>query len=424
MKKTLDYGRKTIELDIPDQHLLYEILPISAEKKGTNGRKIVEDALEHPVGSERLAGIIHEKQARNAVVIVNDITRPTPYGDILPPLLEEIEQAGILRENITLVVATGIHRPHDMKDNLEAFGAEICQNYRIENHNCDGNLTSAGRLSNGLDLLINRTAAEADLLVTTGLVGLHYFAGYSGGRKSILPGIASRSVIEFNHKMMSDERAHLGNYENNPVSDLMIEAARTAGVDFIVNVVTQGHKDLVYCAAGDLEEAWLDAVHYCEDHNVVSIGQKADIVIAGCGGYPKDINMYQSQKALDAAALAVKPGGTVLLAAECSEGLGEEKFKQWLDEAQDKQDIVERFFHHFELGGHKAYAIVRTLDIANVKLYSSLPESVVEKLYLKPVHNLQIALNELIDQYGPQATIIFMPQAPRIAVKVQKDHNE
>ncbi|MCX5779901.1 MAG: lactate racemase domain-containing protein, partial [Firmicutes bacterium] len=233
MRIELAYGSGYLPVNV-DKKRLMEIIEVPAGEASLSGQELVRQALQNPVGTDHLGQIIRQKAARNAVVVVNDLTRPTPNSLILPPLLEQIEQGGIHPDNITLIIATGIHRQHTLIDNLTVFGADICRKYRIVNHSCDNNLVSLGSLSNGLDLVINRTVAEADLLVTVGVVGLHYFAGYSGGRKSILPGVAARAVIEANHKMMSDKRARLGNYEDNPVSSLMLEAARAVGVDFIL----------------------------------------------------------------------------------------------------------------------------------------------------------------------------------------------
>ncbi len=413
------YGDKFLDVDIPEKHPTSIIMPRHFDDS-QGGQDLVKKALASPIASPLLESIIKQKQARNAVIIVNDITRPTPYDLILPPLLAEIEGAGILSSNITLIVATGIHRPHLDDDNLAIFGADICQKYRIENHDCDENLLSLGTLSNGMELIINRTAAEADLLITTGVVSLHYFAGYSGGRKSILPGISGRQAIEANHKMMNDPRARLGNYEDNPVSDLMIEAARQAGVDYILNVVMQSHHDIAYCVAGDMEQAWLEAVKYCEQMNVIEITEAADIVIASCGGYPKDINMYQAQKALDAAILAVKPGGTIILLAECREGLGEDTFEDWIDQATCPQDIVDRFHKKFELGGHKAFAICRIIETVEVCLLSDLDDKRVEELFLTPIHSLNEGIQRALDKYSINASIIIMPEASKIAVKIKK----
>lgn len=218
--------------------------------------------------------------------------------------------------------------------------------------------------------------------------------------------------------MMADSRACLGNYQDNPVSQLMLEAARLTGVDFIVNVVTASRDDIIFAVAGDLEQAWLQAVHFCEDLFVQPIAQKADVVVAGCGGYPKDINMYQAQKALDSAALAVREGGTIILLAECREGLGEENFEKWLREATCPEDIERRFAENFELGGHKAYAICRTLKTCDIWLYSSLPASTVRSLFFKPLTSVQEGITAALDRYGPTTSFWLMPEAPRLTVKL------
>jgi nickel-dependent lactate racemase len=415
----LPYGRGHLQLQLDDKNLAAILEPRHIEGSG-GGMEMVEEALAHPVQSPSLQEIAAAKGARNAVIIVNDITRPTPYELILPPLLRELNHAGIADREITMVIATGIHRPHTEEDNLGIFGPDICSRYRIINHDCDNNLISLGSLSNGMELLLNRAVAEADLLITTGVVGLHYFAGYSGGRKSILPGIAGRKTIEANHKMMNDPKACLGNYEDNPVSDLMLEAARKVGVDFIVNVVLYSHHEIACCVSGDMEAAWLTAVQFAEQMSVLKIDAPADIVIASCGGYPKDINMYQAQKAMDAAVLAVKTGGTIILAAECEEGLGEEKFADWIHEASCPQDIKDRFNRQFVLGGHKAFAICRILERAEVLLLSSLTDRQTEDLFLEPVHSMEEALQYTLRRHGDQARVIVMPEAPKIAVKLNK----
>lgn len=419
MKTRFAIGRKYVEFQVPDENLL-GTLEVKATIQESNNHQLIHHALTHPIGTPVLTEIIHKKQARNAVIVVNDMTRPTPYRDMLPPLLAEIEAAGIAAENIALVVALGIHRPHTAEENRAIFGEEICNKYVITNHDCDNDLISLGYLQNGMELIINRAVAEADLLITTGLVGLHYFAGFSGGRKSILPGVAARPLIEANHRMMSDPRACLGNYHDNPVNDVMLQAGRMAGVDFILNVVTAGKDCVVHAVAGDLEQAWMDGVRFCEELDVFPINQRADIVIAGCGGFPKDINMYQSQKALDAAELAAKPGGIILLIAECSEGLGEETFAEWIENASCPEDIDKRFHEHFELGGHKAYAICRTLKHCRVMLYSQLSDEEVRDMFLEPVKNLQETIDRLLQDCGPGAKVWLMPEASKIAVRARE----
>lgn len=416
MKVELAYGQTNRTLVIPDRHL-QSIVYAAKSPQSDQDTDLIQQALSRPKNSPTLTELVRQKAARNAVIVVNDITRPTPYQEILPPMLRELTAAGLSEEQITLLIATGIHRSQTEEEHKWVFGEEICSKYPIINHNCDQDLASVGVLSTGRELYINKYAAQTDLLITTGLVGLHYFAGYSGGRKSILPGIASRSLIEANHKMMHDPRACLGNYKDNPVSDLMLEAAQVAGVDFILNVVTGSHHEIVYASAGHIYDAWIDAVKFAEEISVVPISKRADIVVASCGGYPKDLNMYQAQKALDSAALAVKKGGAIILLAECSEGLGEDTFAEWMLAATCVEDVEKRFFEHFELGGHKAYAICRTLQQADIYLYSSMTDSTVQHMFIKPVHDVQDLLSQLLIQYEPQASILVMPEAPRIAVK-------
>lgn len=418
MRIKLAYGKGYQELDIPDRQVA-GVVRGKVMFPEINGDQMVARALENPIGTSRLRDIIRSKPERKVAVVVNDITRPTPYHDMLPPLLDEIHSGGATPGDITLVVATGIHRGHTPADNLEIFGREICSKYRIVNHNCDDGLVSLGRLSNGWDLALNREVAQADILVTTGLVGLHYIAGYSGGRKSILPGVAARSLIQASHALMTDEKAALGRYEDNPVHLIMTEAARRAGVDFILNVVTTPGKRISRAVAGDLEAAWLEAVKFCEATQTVEVDAPVDVVIAGCGGYPKDINLYQAQKALDAAAVAVKDGGIFVLVAECREGLGEPVFIDWLERASSPEDVLERFSNEFQLGGHKAYAICRLLERLQVVLVSGMEPGDVRKAFLTPAASLQEAWDYVCKKTGSRSRVLVVPEAPSVAVKLR-----
>ncbi|QGT99414.1 Transcriptional regulator [Candidatus Syntrophocurvum alkaliphilum] len=416
MKYSFAYGETYKSFEINKINFLGE-LKANDFKNVIDENDLIESALNNPINSDSLQQIINKKKAENVVIVVNDITRPTPYKKLLPPMLKKIENAGISKNNIKLIIATGIHRPHTKEDNINVFGEEICTNYNIINHNPDKYLKDLGYLSNGMKLVINRHVAEADILITTGIVTLHYFAGFSGGRKSILPGVAGRDLIKENHKMMSDKRACLGNYNDNPVNDIMIEAARKVGVDYILNIVTAQNNNIIHCTSGDLYEAWINAVKFCEHRNVVEISEPADIVIAGCGGYPKDINMYQAQKALDSAVLAVKNGGSIILVAECREGLGETTFANWIENAISTEDIKKRFFTNFELGGHKAFAISRILEKANVYIISNLEDNVTKKLNFISANSVNEALSLALQKHGINSKIYLIPEAPQIAVK-------
>ncbi|GAI32801.1 unnamed protein product, partial [marine sediment metagenome] len=229
-------------------------------------------------------------------------------------------------------------------------------------------------MKSGNKLWVNPIVSEIDFIITTGVIVPHYFAGFSGGRKSILPGICGRKTIETNHAKMvySDSRA--GNLKDNPVHEEMQEAAEKVGVDFNINVVTDENHKIVEIVAGELLTSWQQGVEICKKIYLCPIEKKADVVIASAGGYPKDINVYQAQKALNNAYQAIKPGGTIILTAECLEGYGEATFEKWIEEANSPDEIIERLNKKFILGGHKAYSIVKLTKEVEVILISSLPQ--------------------------------------------------
>ena len=418
MKVELKFGEGVVTGDINKENILMEVGPKTADGL-ENPLEAVEKALENPIGTGAIYEIVKEKKPQKVVLVVNDVTRPTPYKYMLPPLMKELEGAGLKDDQITLMVATGIHRANTDQENRQTLTSEIVDRYRVVSHNPDENLVSLGKMSDGTELSINREVAEADMVITTGLIGLHYFAGYSGGRKSILPGVAARELITANHAMMTDPRAATGSYKENPVHWIMLEAARMAGVDFILNVVTNADKEIVSVVAGDVEEAWLEGVRFCEETSVVKLAQQADVVIAGAGGHPKDINLYQAQKALENAASAVRPGGTIILVSKCGEGYGEDVFEKWIKEAKVLQDIFDRFDRHFILGGHKAFAIARVLKEKDVILVSDMSRDDVEQLFFSYAGSLQEALDRVKEKYKGDFTAFIMPQASLVLPEVE-----
>lgn len=411
MDLVLNYGINKVNGQIPDANVAGVLLPVESHGLA-DGEAAVRKALEKPIGTPRLAELAQAKKPEKVVVVVNDVTRPTPYNYLLPPILDELRQAGIRPDQVCFVVATGSHRDNTDAENRRTFGETVVDNYRIINHNCLApDLVELGALSDGTNLVINREVAEADLLITTGVITLHYIAGFSGGRKSILPGVAARHLIQSNHAKMTDPRAVTGKYLDNPVHKVMLEAARLAKVDFIVNVVTNERKQVVEVVAGDVEKAWLKGVETCAGQSLLPLDGPADAAIACAGGHPKDINLYQAQKALDAAAAAVRPGGTVILVAECPEGLGEKTFTRWINEAGCLDDIFTRFTRGFELGGHKAFAIAQVLREKEVVLVSGLGRELTEKLYMTYAPNLQWALDYLAQKHGSDYRCYVLPQA-------------
>ncbi len=407
------YNKEKIVLDIPDNNLI-SILDENTIPAVQNPEEAIIEAMANPIGSKSLIEIAAHKNASNAVIVVNDVTRPTPYKFMLPPLLAELNNAGITNENITLVVATGIHRPNTAEENNATFTSDIITRVNVINHDPDANLVNIGKLADGKDLMINATVANADLVITTGLINLHYFAGYSGGRKSILPGVVSRNLITHNHSRMNEAGSKSGSVKNNPVHHIMLEAARKVGVDFILNVVTNNHKEIVAVVAGDVETAWLKGVDICRKMSTVSISQLADVVIASAGGYPKDINIYQAQKGLEHATQACRSGGTVVLLAACTEGYGEDTFQRWMEEAATWQDIIRHFEREFELGGHKAFALARALHDKNIILLSDLPDNIIETMKMQKVSSSGEILSILNKLHGGNWKAFVMPNASNV----------
>lgn len=405
----LKYGKKEIRLPIEDKNII-KILNLEKQEVLLNPENKLRELLKNPIGSSSLKDLIIQKKASKILIIVNDITRPTPYEIILPPLLDELKQIGIKKDNIIFIIATGIHRSNSPEEIEEIFGENIFSAYKFFNHNCDDpHLKDLGKLKSGNELWINPIIFDSDFIITTGVIVPHYFAGFSGGRKSILPGICGRKTIEANHAKMVHSNSRAGNLKGNPVHQEMQEAAEKVGVDFNINVITDESQQIVEIVAGELLTSWQQGVEICKQIYICPIEKKADVVIVSAGGYPKDINVYQAQKALENACHAVKPGGTIILLAECSEGYGEPTFEKWIEEANTPDDIIKRLKNKFVLGGHKAYAIARAVKEVKVILISSLPPEKVRKLFFIPMKNISQALNYVKDKYGEDFQAYILP---------------
>ncbi|WP_408954432.1 nickel-dependent lactate racemase [Natroniella sp. ANB-PHB2] len=405
----LKYGVEELEFDF-NRLPAAEILEPNEQEGLKKPLDRVSERLKNPLGTKPLVELAKQKEPEQVVIVVNDVSRPTPYQDLLPPLLAELEEAGVTKNEITFVIATGIHDPNTAEENEEIFGKWLAQGYQFVSHNPDQDLVDLGKLSSGNQLKVNRKAIEADLLITIGVIAPHYFAGFSGGRKSILPGIAGRDSIQFNHAKMVQLIGNLPPVEENPVNLEMIEAARKAEVDFILNVVTNSKKEIVEVVAGDLEQAWYTGVETSAQMYQVPISQKADLTLVSAGGYPKDINVYQAQKALDNANAATKAGGTVILVAECKDGLGEEIFAEWINDSQAPEDNIDRIKERFVLGGHKAFAISKVVLDKEFLLISGLSQELSEALFAKKVGAIDEALTYVEEKYGADYQTVIMPQ--------------
>jgi len=405
----LKYGKEEIQLPIQDKNII-QILNSNKQKALLYPENRLKNLLKNPINSPSLKDLVNQKKTKKILIVVNDITRPTPYEVILPPLLDELHQIGIKKENIIFMVATGIHRSNSQEEIKEIFGENIFSTYKFINHDCDDpHSKDLGNLKSGNKLWVDPIVSDIDFIITTGVIVPHYFAGFSGGRKSILPGICGRKTIEANHARMVSSDSRAGNIKDNPVHEEMQEAAEKVGVDFNINVVTNEHYEIIEIVAGELLTSWQQGVEICKQIYICPIEKKADVVIASAGGYPKDINVYQAQKALDNAYQAVKSGGTIILLAECSEGYGEPVFENWIEEANAPDDIIKRLKMKFVLGGHKAYSIAKLAKEVEVIFVSSLPSEKIRKLFFIPMENISQALNYIKDKYGEDFQAYILP---------------
>ena len=405
----LKYGKEEILLSLSDKNIS-KILDLKEQKVLSKPEDKLRNLLGNPLGSPSLKELIIQKRVKKILIIVNDVTRPTPYEIILPPLLDELKQIGIKRKNIIFIIATGIHRNNSEEEIENIFGEDISSTYKFINHNGnDPFLKNLGKLKSDNKLLVNPIISETDFIITTGVIVPHYFAGFSGGRKSILPGICGRKTIEANHAQMVYHNARAGNLKGNPVHQEMQEAAEKVGVDFNINVVTDENHKIVEIVAGELLTSWQYGVEVCKQIYICPIKKKAEVVIASAGGYPKDINVYQAQKALNNAYQAIKPGGTIILTAECLEGYGEATFEKWIEEANTPDDIIKRLKNKFVLGGHKAYAIAKLTKEVEVILISSLPPEKARKLFFIPMENISQAIEYIKEKYGKDFQAYILP---------------
>ncbi len=396
----LPYGQRQLEISLGNEDR--EIMLLEPNKPPHDPIRL---ALAAPIGSPRLHEIV--RPGNSIVIVTSDITRPCPTHLMLPPLLEELARAGVRDEDIQIIFALGSHRAQTAEERIKLIGVEMAQRFRYldsdPNQTVYLGTTTRGTLIEAFEPVVN-----ADIRIALGNVEPHYFAGYSGGAKALVPGVCSLATIQSNHAMMVHSNASVGVLDDNPVREDIEEAAAIIGLDFILNVIVDGEHTVVSAAAGHPVEAhrWLCRV--LDYQRKIAVEQLADIVIVSAGGYPKDINLYQAQKALDSAAAAVRPGGIIIWIAECPEGFGNPIFEDWLI-GNSADDILARIQKRFVLGGHKAAAIARVLQRATVFLVSSLPPTLVRDCGMIPYSDLDLALGKALDNFDQTPIMTVLP---------------
>ena len=383
---------------------------------------LIKSALESPVGSRRLSELAVGKQ--RVVIIASDHTRPAPGKLIIPPMLKEIRK-GNPDADITILIATGCHRGTTKAELIDKFGEDIVKNEKIYIHDCDEKekLVNVGTLPSGSECEVNKIAVEADLLVAEGFIEPHFFAGFSGGRKSVLPGVAGRGTVLGNHcsEFISDKNARTGILENNPIHNDMLWAAKAAKLQYIVNVVLNAEKQVIFAVAGDCEAAHKKGTDFLSSLCGVK-AKPADIVITTNGGYPLDQNVYQAVKGMTAAEATVKEGGVIIMLAQSGDGTGGDHFYHQLADEPDIQKTMETFLSR----GRRETApdqwqtqvLLRVLMKATVIYVSEMDEETVKEMHMLPAKNIEDAIimaKEILNKEN--AEIVAIPDGISVIVK-------
>ncbi|MGD6851257.1 MAG: nickel-dependent lactate racemase [Candidatus Bathyarchaeia archaeon] len=405
----LPYGKTDVCVRIPARNLLGTIEP--KERAGVADSKAeVERALSEPIGTKHLSEIA--KPESKVAIVVDDATR-SPSEPMLLPVLAELNNAGVKDENITVIFGCGTHRAVKPEEIPKLIGQEASKRVKAINHDANAaDLVNVGTTKTyNNKVFVNKVFAEADVRVLLGDVQIHYYAGYGGGRKSVLPAVSGSETIRYNHSLLVNANSCAGNLENNPVHIDMTEAARLAQVDFILNVVENKKGEMVKAFAGDLEAAFLEAVKLVDELYKVNVDRRSDIVVVSAGGHPWDLTLYHALKGMDASLDAVKRGGVIILVAECIEGYGNQVFYDWMTRLGEIKGMEREVKRNFAVGGQRAYYLLKALLNHQVILVSSMPDFYATSIFkLKTARAVNDALNEAFKASGSASRVWAMPQ--------------
>ena len=422
MRVQLEYGRSGLEVELPDDRVVRSLAYKNAVPLA-DPQAVLARVLDSPIGSPPLAELARKR--KSACIVICDITRPVPNQLMLPPILERLEQSGIRRSEIVILVATGLHRPNLGDELVELVGQEIVDNYRIENHYGQKleEHTFLGNSPRGVPIWIDSRYVEADLKITTGLIEPHLMAGFSGGRKLICPGIAALETVKVWHgpDFLEHPKADCGILEGNPVHEENTWIGRHTGCDFIVNVVIDAARQPLHFVAGDMEAAFLEGVDFVKNVVVDTVEKPVDVVVTSCAGYPLDTTFYQAVKGLTGALPIVKQGGTIIMAASLSEGIGSPEFKSLFVDNPSLEVFVARILgkDYFVMDQWQLEELAKVCRKAKVKIVSDgLSAETINGLFVESASSVELAVGESLAEYGPDATIAVIPKGPYVLAQV------
>lgn len=422
-KIKVPYHKSIIDIEIDDKNLI-GVLKSKADtyKVDMSQEEIVEKALDNPINSKYLEELVRDKN--NIVIITSDHTRPVPSKITLPIILKRIRKVNPSID-IKILIATGFHRPTTREEMINKFGLEIVKNETIINHvsTDDSSLVHVGTLPSGGELILNKLAVEAELLIAEGFIESHFFAGFSGGRKSVLPGVASAKTIMANHcsEFIASPNARTGVLTNNPVHKDMLYAAQKANLAFILNVVIDSNKNIINAFAGDSAKAHLTGCEFVLD--IAKVEKKlADIVVVTNGGYPLDQNIYQSVKGMTAAEATCKEGGVIIMIAACNDGHGGQSFYDNVAGAKTPRELLDKIAkvprNETVPDQWEFQILARILDRYTVFIVSDMcnPE-MIRNMHMKHAYTFNEALNKAYKVMGKDAKVTVIPDGVSVIVR-------
>lgn len=414
----MSYGKRDLEVNVPDNNLA-AILRMKKIKSLENPSMAIRRALDKPIASRPLELLAQDK--KSVCIVVSDITRPVPNKVILPPMLDVLEKSGIHKDHIVILIATGIHRPNEGRELDELLGMDISRNYRTANHISRKQETHEylGTTSQGIPAYVDKTYLDADLKILTGLIEPHLMAGYSGGRKSICPGICSVETMKVMHGpgILEDERAAAGIIDGNPFHEGALEIAHKAGVDFILNVDMNEEREITGVFAGDLVKAHEEGVKHVEQMVKVTVDKPADIVLVSSAGYPLDTTFYQAIKGMVAAVDVVKEGGSVILVSECSDGIGGPEFTDLVLNTTDIWSFAEKLHDadFFVVDQWMLEEMAKVVKKARVYCYCpGVKDDVLRQVSIEPVSSPEQGIRLALERQGVDARLLAIPEGPYV----------
>lgn len=415
----LPYGHTSLEFAFDESR--FSIVTTNTTSEHPLSDFEVGAALDAPIESQPLDEIGGSDDS--VLIVVSDATRATGSAQIVNILVRRLVQSGVSPSRTAVIFATGIHRPVSEKEKVELLTPFVVQRLTVLQHDAHdrARLTTLGKTDSGVTVEVNSALTEFSRVILTGGISFHYFAGFTGGRKSICPGLASAKTIEATHMLALDfenggRRAgvNTGMLDGNAVHEECERVANLVAPSFGINTIVDESKRAVKMFCGDWRSSHRAACDYYLDQHSVGISEKRDIVVVSCGGFPHDINMIQAHKALDMAALACKDGGTIILLAECSDGLGRQDFLKWF-EASDSQELEARLLKEYEVNGQTAWALLTKAERFRVFMISQLPDEDVKRMRMIPVKTIAEALDQAGDGEG-----FIMPRGAAILPRVVK----